>query len=343
MSKTLYLLIAFGMIFLCSCSQTSDTMETATIVGSAKITTPAASATLTGMLSLTDQPTQPPEPTPTTADLLASADSIQINMFRLVPKDFLGAGYTNLMLIRDDPDLKSAFESIPSVSLSLRWQISGSRVDRMISFSRVPDDVATNAIGIVNILHGDFGKATLAGLAQESTMAAPVFVEYQGFELLVEEEGDPFNFAYVILDQSTIIFGEEAGVKAVIDTALGLESAPLSDLGSALPQVLFASVFNHCPQYEDLGCTAMVVPGLAQGSSSAISLLHVYEFGDADSAAGGLEKIQENVDSGMMTQTGTITIVPDRITQEGSFIILDALISVEEIEDVLELESGSSE
>ena len=336
MSKKLYLLIAASMVLLSSCSQTSDTIETSTIIPSARITTtPAFTETPTVIHSPTSQPSRTPEQ-PTTATILTSADLIQINLFQLVPPDFLGAGYTNLGLIMEDPDLKTAFESIPGVSPFLDWQVSGSPVDRMISFSTVPDGLAQAAIGIVYILHGDFTEVSLPELVQESSSADPVLMEYQGFELMVEEQGDPFNSAYLILDQSTIVFGEETGVKAVIDTSLGLESSPLADLGGALPLVLFASVFNHCPQYQDFGCTAMVVPGLALGSSPGISLLHVYEFKDFDMAASAQDTIRESVECGTIAQAGSIKIVPDRFALEGRFIILEDLISVEDIGNILE-------
>jgi len=312
-------------------------METLTNVPSAAITTqPAATTTHTVIQSPKSQPTLTPILKPTKAQTLTSADSIQIYLFRLVPPDFLGAGYANLGLIMENPDLKSAFESIPSVSPFLGLQIMDSHAERMISFSKVSDDPTHATMGIVYILYGDFAEAALPELVQQSSLVDPILMDYQGFELMIEEHGEPFNSAYMILDESTIVFGEETGVKAVLDTTLDLKSSPLSDLGAVLPQVLFASVFNNCPQYEDLGCTAMVVPGLALGISSDISLLHVYEFEDSDLAARAQDTIHDSVESGTITQTGSIKIVSDSITQEGRFIILEDLISVEEIGDVLE-------
>ena len=79
----------------------------------------------------------------------------------------------------------------------------------------------------------------------------------------------------------------------------------------------------------------MVVPGLALGTRADISLLYVYEFEDIDMAGSALDTIYENIESGTIAQTGSIKIVPDRITQEGEFIILEDLISVEDIGDVL--------
>lgn len=224
--------------------------------------------------------------------------------------------------------------SIPNVSPFLGWQILGSSVDRMISFSNVPDDPTSVMTSIIYVLSGDFAEVTLPELMQENEIKDSVLQDYQGFELMVLEEGDPFNVAMTIMDVSTIVWGEETGVKAVLDTALGLKSTPLDDLGAALPKVLWAGVFNNCPQYEDLGCTAMVVPGLAQGSNSDISLLHVYQFEDLDLAASALDTILTDVESGNITQTGSIKIVGDVITQDGRFIILEDLLSIEEIRDV---------
>lgn len=331
-----YLLIAASTLMLSSCSPKSDTVETPSIVPSATITTqPAATATLTVIPSPTSQPILTPEPIPTKAQTLTSADSIQINLFRLVPPDYLGAGYCNLGLIMEDPDLKSAFESIPNVCPFLGSQILGSSVDRMISFSKVPDDSTQVTMGIVYILYGDFAEITLPELIQENGLEDPILQDYQGFELMVEEQGEPFNSAAMIMDESTIVWGEETGVKAVLDTALGLKTSPLADLGAALPQVLVASVLNNCPKYENLGCTAVVLPGLAKVTSSDISLLQVYEFEDLDMAASALDTILTDAESGNI-QVGSIKIADDNITQDGRFIILEDLLPIEEIGDVFE-------
>ena len=336
MCNKLYLLIAASTLLLTNCSQTSDAVETPTIVPSSSITPqPAATATLTIIPSPTSSPTLTPELIPTKAQTLTSADSIQINLFRLVPPDFLGAGYYHLGLIMEDPDLKSAFESMLIYPFK-DSQILASSVDRMITFSLVPGDPTQATMSIVYILSGDFAEVTLPELMQENEIEDSVLQDYQGFELMVLEEGDPFIVAMTIMDDSTIVWGEESGVKAVLDTALGLKSTPLADLGAALPQVLWAGVFNNCPQYEDLGCTAMVVPGLAQGSNSDISLLHVYQFEDLDLAASALDTILTDVESGNITQTGSIKIVGDIITQDGRFIILEDLLPIEEIRDVFE-------
>jgi hypothetical protein len=226
--------------------------------------------------------------------------------------------------------------SIPNVSPFLGWQILGSSVDRMISFSNVPDDPTSVMTSIIYVLSGDFAEVTLPELMQENEIENSVLQDYKGFELMVEEGGEPFNSAYMILDEFTIIFGEETGVKAVLDTALGLKSSPLADLGAILPQVLVASALNNCPQYEDLGCTAVVIQGLAQGTSSDLSLLQVYEFEDLDLAANALDIILTDAESGNITQAGRIKIGGDNVTQDGRFIVLEDLLPIEEIVGVFE-------
>jgi hypothetical protein len=226
--------------------------------------------------------------------------------------------------------------SIPNVSPFLGWQILGSSVDRMISFSNVPDDPTSVMTSIIYVLSGDFAEVTLPELMQENEIENSVLQHYQGFELMVLEEGDPFNVAMTNMDESTIVWGEETGVKAVLDMALGLKSSPLADLGAILPQVLVASALNNCPQYEDLGCTAVVIQGLAQGTSSDLSLLQVYEFEDLDLAANALDIILTDAESGNITQAGRIKIGGDNVTQDGRFIVLEDLLPIEEIVGVFE-------
>jgi hypothetical protein len=277
-----------------------------------------------------ETPTNVPSATITT-----HTDSIQYNLLRLVPPDFLGAGYYDLGVIMEDPELKSAFEKILFNPFQ-DSQILGSSIDRIISFSKVPDDPPGAMMGIISILDGDFAEITLPDLIQENEYEVPILQDYQGYELMVDEQEDSIDYAMTIMDESTIVFGEESGVKAVLDTALGLNSSPLTDLGAVLPQVLMASVFNNCPQFEDLGCTMMVVPGLAQGTGPDISFLHVYEFEDLDLAASALDTIHNNAVSGNITQTGSIKVVGDNITQDGRYIIIEDLLPIEEIGDIFE-------
>jgi hypothetical protein len=111
--------------------------------------------------------------------------------------------------------------SIPNVGPFLGWQILGSSVDRMISFSNVPDDPTSVMMSNIYVLSGDFAEVTLPELMQENEIENSVLKDYQGFELMVLEEGDPFNVAMRNMDDSTIVWGEETGVKSVLDTALG--------------------------------------------------------------------------------------------------------------------------
>lgn len=300
------LLVLVCTLALSSCSQTSSTLDAPAILPSATITPPPS----------------------------VSADPIQANMFRLVPPNYLGAGYYDIGLVMGDPDLKSALESIFAYPFQ-DSQILGDRVDRMIGFSRVPDGATQGTIRFVYILNGDFEGVTLNELIQENELEDSVVQDYQGFQM-VEVQEESVNFALAIMDESTILFGEVTGVEAVLDTTFSLDSSPLANLGAVLPPLLMASVFNNCPQYKDLGCTAMVVPGLTQGAGPEISLLHIYEFEDPESAASAMDTILSDVESGNTTQTGSIKILGEEVTQDGRYIILKDHLPVEKIGDLLE-------
>jgi hypothetical protein len=238
MRKNLHLLIAASILLFSSCSKTSDAIETPTIIPSSSITTqPSATVTQTIVHYPMTQSTITPEIKLTKTQTLSPSDSIQNYLLQLVPPDFLGAGYVNLELIMEDPALLSVFEPIPSVGPLLDWQILGKRVNKLISFNKTPDDPSQTAMGIIYILYGDFADVSLPELAQQNNMVDPILMDYHGFELMTEENGDPFNSAYSILDQSTIVFGEESGVKAVLDNSLDLKSSSLYDLGDVLPKV----------------------------------------------------------------------------------------------------------
>jgi hypothetical protein len=161
-------------------------------------------------------------------------------LFGLVPPDALSAGYCNLQQIREDPDMNSAFESVPDVCPISFSPIPGGRVDRLISFGRAPDETERVRMAIIYVLYGAFQGVTLPGLAGEPWFEDLVLQEYQEFEVMVEEQGEPFNSAVLILDESTVVFGEASGVLAGLDTALGLNSPPLASLGGVLPPVLTA-------------------------------------------------------------------------------------------------------
>lgn len=277
--------------------------------------------------------TEPPSSEPTqTPETVAS---LQSRLFGLVAPDFLGAGYYDLGLIMADPDLNSSFEAILFNPFQ-DSQLLGSSIDGMVSFSQPAGDSAGAAMSIVHIFYGDFADIELAQLLLESEMDGAVLQVYQGFEMMVEEQVDPFNTAVVMMDEATLVIGEETGVKSVLDTAQGLAPAPLADLGAALPQLLMASVFNRCPQYEDLGCSAMIVPGLVQGSGSLVSFLHVYQFEEPGQAASALEIITGDAESGMITQTGSIKISGENITQDGRYVIIEEVLPAGEISAIFE-------
>jgi len=319
------LLIMVGTLLLASCSQTKDITETPTGVPIASsIDEPATTATLAS------RSTQTLDLTPTNAQALTPAGPVQINLFRLVPPEFLGAGYCNLKQIMEDPDLRAAFEALPDVCPFLGSQILDN-VDATISISALPAESTQTILGIVFILYGDFTEVTMPELLQAIEVEDPIPQDYQGFDLMVAEQGDPFTFAIVIMDESTIVFGEESGVKAILDTTSGLKSPPLADLGAALPQVVFASVLNNCPKYENLGCSAVVIQGLAQGTRAELSLLQLYQFEDLELAANALDTIFAGEEDEIKIQIGSIDIVGETITQDGRFIRVEGFLPIEDI------------
>ncbi len=337
MDRRWILLMMAGMLLLIGCGQAAEETEIATSIPAATNTKqPTATTVPTDIPTSTPQPTQTPEPTPVKELAFPSGDSIQANLFGLVPPDSLSAGYCDFQRIRDDPDLISALELVPEICPFSFSPIPGGRVDQLIAFGRKPDDPARVTMGIIYILHGEFPELTLPALVQDLELEDLVLQEYQGFEYMVEEQGDPFNFAWMIMDESTIVFGEESGVRAAIDSALGLNSPHLADLGAALPPVFTASVLKNCPKYEELGCTALVIHALTQGPSPDLSLLQVYQFEDPDLAANAFDTIKADIESGDTIQFGSMKIKGETITQEGRFIIVEDSLPVEDLGKVFE-------
>jgi hypothetical protein len=331
MCKKWSFLIVAGTFLLTNCSQTIDTTDTPTgVPTSPSIKQPAMTATLVDTPTPTPVSTQTPELEPSNAQTLTSADPVQINLFRLVPPEFLGAGYSNNKQIMEDSELRAACDDSPDVCPFLGSQILEG-VDASIAFNVKSTNSSKTIFGIVYILYGDFTEVTMPELLQELQLGDPVPQDYQGFELMAEEQGDPFNFAVVIMDESTIVFGEETGVKAVLDTASGLKSPPLADLGAALPSVLYAAMLKSCPKYASLGCTAAVILGLAKETMADLSLLQLYQFEDLDLAANALDTILAEEDIGNTIQFGSITIASDTITQDGRFILKEGFLPIEEI------------
>jgi len=334
-NRWLFLMMA-GAVFLASCSQAGEIAEIPSgVPPTAATKPPTATIAPRDNPTSTHQPSQTPEPTPIKEQVLPSRDSIQANLFGLVPPDSLSAGYCDFQLIMEDPEIKSAFEAATDVCSSL-FSIPSGRVDQLISFGRKPDDSARVMMGIISILYGEFAEVTLPELVKEFGFEDLVSQEYQGFEYMVEEKGEPFNSAVMIMDESTIVFGEESGVLAVIDTALGVNSAHLADLGAVLPPALTVSVLGNCPQYEALGCTGLVIHALAKGTSSYLLLLQVYQFEDPDLAVKALDTIVAEIESGNTIQFGSMKMKGDRITQEGQFIIVEEFLPIEDIGMVFE-------
>lgn len=330
------LLMMAGTVLLASCSQAAE--MTAIPSGVPSTTTPkhpTATTAPTDLPTSTHQSSQTPEPTPIKEQVLPPGDSIQVNLFGLVPPDSLSAGYCDFQLIMEDPEIKSAFEAAPDVCPFL-FSIPRGRVDQLISFGRKPDDSARVMMGILYILNGEFTDLTLSELVKEFEFEDLVLQEYQGFEYMVEEKGEPFNSAVMIMNESTIVFGEESGVLAVINTALGLNSPHLADLGAVLPPALTASVLSNCPKYEDLGCTGLVIHALAKGTSSDLLLLQVYQFEDPDLAANALDTIVSDIESGNTIQFGSMKMKGDTITNVGRFIIVEEFLPIEDIGMVFE-------
>jgi hypothetical protein len=325
-----------GAVLLASCSQAAERTTIPAGVPSVTTTThPTATTAPADTPTSTHQPSQTPEPTPIIEQVLPPGDSIQVNLFGLVPPDSLSAGYCDFQRIMEDPALKSAFEAAPDVCPSL-FSIPKGRVDQLISFGRIPDDPARAMMGINYILHGEFTDVTLPELVKDLEFEDLVLQEYQGFEYMVEEKGEPFNLAVMIMDEANIVFGEESGVLAIIDTALGLNSPRLADLGAVLPPALTASVLINCPKYEDLGCTGLVIHALAEGTPSDLLLLQVYQFEDLDLAADALDTITADIESGNTIQFGSMKIKGDTITQKGRFIFVEEYLPIEDIGMVFE-------
>jgi hypothetical protein len=325
-----------GALLLASCSQVAEVTKGPTGIPSVTITKqPSATTVPTDIPTSTHQPSQTPETTPTNGQILSSGDSIQVSLFSLVPPDSLSVGYCDFQRIMEDPALKSAFEATPDVCSS-SFAIPNGRVDQLIAFGRKPDDSARVMMGIISILYGEFTDVTLPELVKEFEFEDMVLQEYQGFEYMVEEKGELFNSAVMIMNESIIVFGEESGVLAVINTALGLNSPHLADLGAVLPPTLTASVFIKCPRYEDLGCTGLVIHALAEGTSTDLLLLQVYQFEDPDLAANALDTIVADIESGNTIQFGSMKIKGDTITHEGRFIIVEEFLPIEDIGLVFE-------
>ena len=337
MIKRWILMHMVGALLLVGCAQAVEMTDLPTSVPSATNTEqPTKTSNPTEIPTSTPQPTQTPEPTTSQERSSASGDSVQADLFGLVPPDALSIGYCDFQQIRADPDLVSAFELIPDICPILFSPIPGSQVDQSVSFSRRPDDSDRLMFGIIFIYVGDFSGVTLLDVVKDFLYEDPVLQEYQGVEVMVEEQAEPFDMAVTILDESTIIYGEQSGVLAALDAALSGVSSPLSELGAVLPPVPYASVLVNCPQYEALGCTGLVLYALAAGPGPDLTLLQVYQFEDPESAATALDTISADIESGLTVQFGSMKMKGETITQDGRFILVEDNLPVEDIGKLFE-------
>jgi hypothetical protein len=165
-------------------------------------------------------------------------------------------------------------------------------------------------------------------------LAGVSFQDYQGVEITVIEVAQDLEYASAFIDEATWVFGPEAGVKAVLDTAKGLTTPPLADLGTALPHVFFAMVGGSC-EYE--ACTAQVIVGLAKGPEGTISTIQLYQFENAEMAADALPAIRTQQEEGLRkVSMGSVDIIGDTITQEGRFVKVEGALPIEDLSRMFE-------
>jgi hypothetical protein len=124
---------------------------------------------------------------------------------------------------------------------------------------------------------------------------------------------------------------------AVLDTANGLQTPPLADLGAALPQVFFAMLGGGCHLE---ACTTQVLVGLAKGPEGTISTIQLYQFENPEMAADALPAVETQQEGGGIISMGAVDIIGDTITQEGRFIKLEGAFPIEDLSRMFE--SGSN-
>ncbi|MCK5633513.1 MAG: hypothetical protein KAI06_00410 [Anaerolineales bacterium] len=316
----------------------------------------------------TPVPTLKPTSTSTPAPTFAAPDNtVQVDMFRLIPSGFLSAAYYDVNRIRDYPDLKSVFEAGPngillwgmpddvdaSLTLVLRSTVSADSPGITIAavtiqrgnFDReaIPEDIPEDLAGVIRVItiaasqirSGNFDRESMPEYIPED-LAGVSFQDYQGVEITVIEVAQDLEYASAFIDEATWVFGPEAGVKAVLDTAKDLTTPPLADLGAALPHVFFAMVGSMC-EYE--ACTAQVLIGLAKGPEGTLSTIQLHQFENAAMAADALPAIRTQQEGGGFSM-GSVDIIGDTITQEGRFIKVDGTLPMEDLSRMFE--SGSN-
>lgn len=254
-------------------------------------------------------------------------------MFRLIPPGFLSAGYCDVKRVREDPELKSVFEAV-----SGGCALSGERddVDALMGVVLSPS-LSADSSGItifpVTIRRGNFDREAIAQELQEDFAGASP-QDYRGVEITIIEIEQGFELASAFIDETTWVLGPEAVVKAVIDTAQSLMTPPLADMGAALPRVFWAAVLARC-DYEAEGCTVSVFVGLTKGPEGTISTIQLYQFENAEMAADALPAVRTRQEEGN-SQFGSVEIVGDTITQEGRFIKVEGVLSLEDLSRMFE-------
>jgi hypothetical protein len=267
--------------------------------------------------------------------------------------------------IREDSDLKSVFEAGPngillsgmpddvdaSLTLVLRSTVAVDSTGITISavtihrgnFDRevMPEDIPEDLAGVIwgitiaaaQIRSGNFDSEAMPEYIPED-LAGISFQDYQGVEITVIDSETGLIFASAFIDEATWVFGEEAGVKAFLDTVKGLTTPPLADLGAALPHVFFAMVGSMC-EYE--ACTAQVLVGLAKGPEGTLSTIQLYQFDNTEMAAEALPAIRTQQEDGLgIVSMGSVDIIGDTITQEGRFVKVEGTLPMEELSRMFE-------
>lgn len=187
-------------------------------------------------------------------------------------------------------------------------------------------------IAAAQIRSGNFDSEAMPEYILE-VLAVVSHQDYQGVEIIVIEVAQDLEYTSAFIDETTWVFGQEAGVKAVLDTAKGLTTPPLADLGAALPDVFFAMVGSMC-EYET--CTAKVMVGLAKGPEGTLSKIQLYQFENAEMAADALPAIRTQQEGGGIVSMGSVDIVGDTITQEGRFVKVEGALPMEDLSRMFE-------
>ena len=351
-------------LLLANCSQSVPTpapTDTHTVVP-ADTSSPKPTPTPTATPAATQTPTSTSTPTPTSP---AQDSPVQVDMFRLIPPGFVSAVYCDMKRIREDPDLKSVFEAVPngcpltgmpddvdaSLSVVLRSSVAADSSGITISavtirrgnfdMEAMPEDIPTDMTSVFwriiiaaeQIRSGNFDSEAMSEDILE-VLAGVSYQDYQGVEITVIEVAQDLEYASAFIDEATWVFGQESEVKAVLDTAKGLTTPLLADLGAALPHVFFAMVGSSC-EYE--ACTAQVLVGLAKAPEGTLSTFRLYQFENAEMAADALPAIRTQQEEGFgKISMGSVDIIGGTITQEERFVKEEGVLPMEDLSRMFE-------